>query len=246
MGALAHYLESEGIPTTQISLIREHTEIIRPPRALWVPFELGRPLGAPDAPVFQRRVLLEVLGLLEALQGPVLLEFGEEAPGDVPEAESARDGEACPVNFAPPPEAKTDGEALVSAFMREAAELQPWYDLGLKEYGRFPVGYFGPEDASKLLCRFALGQPVTVPRHDFDLASALRLAASDLKAFYYEAVLARPGSTGTRGAAAFKHWFWNETAAGRLLRAVRERCANEEDEALRMTGKMLLVPMDQG
>ena len=28
MGALAHYLEAEGVPTTQISLIREHTETI--------------------------------------------------------------------------------------------------------------------------------------------------------------------------------------------------------------------------
>ena len=47
VGALGHYLERGGVPTTQISLIREHTERIRPPRALWVPFELGRPFGVP-------------------------------------------------------------------------------------------------------------------------------------------------------------------------------------------------------
>jgi hypothetical protein len=40
----------------QISLVREHTEKINPPRALWVPFELGRPVGPPDEPAFQRRV----------------------------------------------------------------------------------------------------------------------------------------------------------------------------------------------
>ena len=78
MGALAHYLEAEGVPTTQVSLIREHTETIHPPRALWVPFELGRPLGAPEDPGLQRRVLLAALNLLEAPEGPVLLDFPEE------------------------------------------------------------------------------------------------------------------------------------------------------------------------
>ena len=56
MGALGHFLERQGIPTTGISLVREHTEVARPPRALWVTFELGRPLGIPDDAGFQRRV----------------------------------------------------------------------------------------------------------------------------------------------------------------------------------------------
>ena len=47
---LAHFFEEEGLPTTQISLIRLHTEITKPPRALWVSFELGRPLGVPGDP----------------------------------------------------------------------------------------------------------------------------------------------------------------------------------------------------
>lgn len=75
MGGLAHYLEDEGIPTTQISLIREHTTTMRPPRALWVPFPLGRPFGAPDDPALQRRTLLAALKLLEADAGPVLDDF---------------------------------------------------------------------------------------------------------------------------------------------------------------------------
>ena len=80
MGGLAHYIEEEGIPTTQISLIREHSEAIKPPRALWVPFELGRPLGVPNDADFQKRVLMSSLKLLEAEQGPVLEDFGDEAP----------------------------------------------------------------------------------------------------------------------------------------------------------------------
>ena len=64
MGAVAHYLEARGVPTTSISLVRENTVLIRPPRALWVPFPLGRPFGAPHAPDFQRRVLRRALALL--------------------------------------------------------------------------------------------------------------------------------------------------------------------------------------
>ena len=83
MGALGHYLEAEGIATTQISLVREHTEALAPPRALWVPFMLGRPFGAPGNPGFQRKVLLAALGLLERHSdsgGPVLEDFQEDAP----------------------------------------------------------------------------------------------------------------------------------------------------------------------
>lgn len=79
MGALGHYLEEEGIPTTQISLIREHTVFIRPPRALWVPFELGRPLGRPGDPDFQLDVLRAAFTLLESPTGPVLRDFPTEA-----------------------------------------------------------------------------------------------------------------------------------------------------------------------
>ncbi|PPR23423.1 MAG: hypothetical protein CFH39_00667 [Alphaproteobacteria bacterium MarineAlpha10_Bin2] len=66
MGGLAHYLEEEGLATTQISLIRLHSEKTRPPRALWVPFELGRPFGPPNDVPFQRRVLMATLELLQA------------------------------------------------------------------------------------------------------------------------------------------------------------------------------------
>ena len=60
MGGLSIFFEEAGLSTTGISLIRINTEKVAPPRALWVPFELGRPLGAPSDPAFQRRVLVRV------------------------------------------------------------------------------------------------------------------------------------------------------------------------------------------
>ena len=68
MSALGHYLEEEGIATAAISLIRPQTERTKPPRALWVPFELGRPFGPPSDPAFQKRVVVSALRLLESVR----------------------------------------------------------------------------------------------------------------------------------------------------------------------------------
>jgi len=244
VGALAHYLESEGIPTTQISLIREHTETIRPPRALWVPFELGRPLGATENPAFQRRVLLAALELLDAPQGPLLVDFPDEAPEEARGRDKDLEGWSCPVSFAPEIRHETDMERLRLSFRREVAELRPWYDLSLIKRDRTAVVEFGPESASEFLGSFAVGEKPVLPQADLSIATALRLAAQDLKAFYFEAATARPGSA-SPSSGEFNRWFWQETAAGRILKAVKERCLKEADKSLQMTGAMLLIPVDQ-
>jgi hypothetical protein len=245
VGALAHYLESEGIPTTQISLIREHTATIKPPRALWVPFELGRPLGAPGNQGFQRRVLLAALELLDApQQGPLLVDFPDEAPEEAAGGEKNMEGWSCPVTYERQTSQETDLERLRSDFKREVAELRPWYDLSLKKRDRTAVVEFSPDSASELLGSFAVGEKPVVPQAHLSLATALRLAAQDLKAFYFEAATARPGSA-SPSSGEFNRWFWQETAAGRILKAAKERCLKETDKALKMTGAMLLVPLDQ-
>jgi len=241
---LAHYLEQEGIPTTQISLIREHTETIRPPRALWVPFELGRPLGIPADFELQRRVLRAALDLLERSAGPVLVDFAAEAKA--PEREAGPDHAvwACPVNFTP---ADTDQGApakLISAFRHEVAELRSWYDLGREKSGRTAVSNFEADSAAGLLAGYILGDAPDTADMNLPLALALRLAAQDLKAFYFEAAIARPGA-GLPGSSEFNRWFWNDTAAARILKAVQKKCLTEKDEALRMTGAHLLIPLEQ-
>ena len=137
MGALGHYLEMEGIPTTQISLVREHTAALNPPRALWVPFMLGRPFGAPNDAAFQRKVLLAVLRLLERDTGPVLEDFPEDAPhsdlGEAPE------GLNCPVTF---PRMRSDG-TLTERLADEISQLRAWHDVAVKHRGRTTLGLTG-------------------------------------------------------------------------------------------------------
>ena len=109
---MGHYFEVEGLPTAQISLVRKHTVVIQPPRALWVPFDLGRPFGTPGEAAFQRRVISAALALFERESGPVLEDFPEDAPGEAP---SYAEGWSCPVALGAPPPADAKVGSLEAA-----------------------------------------------------------------------------------------------------------------------------------
>ncbi len=233
MGALGHYLEREGVPTAQISLIREQTAAIRPPRALWVPFMLGRPLGAPNQPDFQRRVLRHLLSLFER-GAPVLEDFPEDAPGGSGEAA----GFVCPVSFAA---SKPGQGGLAGAMLDEIAELGPWYELARRRRGRTTVGVFGAgvEAAARHVVSYLKDAPEAPPDSAWSAGMAVKRACDDLKAYYYEAVAAQPGNLDAK---AIETWFWTETAAAQTLLAIRDICLKSDDESLRPLGKLSLIP----
>ncbi len=235
MGALAHFFEEEGLATAQISLIREHTEVIKPPRALWVPFILGRPMGAPGDPEFQRQVLIAVLRLLEAPSGPVLEDYPHDAPGIVDEEAG---GFVCPVNFA---RAHTD-DSLASALQREIAELAPWYGEALRVRGRTIATLSGltPAAAGKFITDLIEGASPPTYNDAFNLATALRLACEDIKAYYLEAVAAQPGAHAAEQA---REWLWRETTAGNAFFALRDACLASADPGLQRYGGKGLIPL---
>lgn len=75
VGLIQRAIEYAGITTVSLSLLREITEKIRPPRALFVPFPLGYPLGEPNNPSLQLRVLRSAFALLARNDAPVLENF---------------------------------------------------------------------------------------------------------------------------------------------------------------------------
>lgn len=75
VGLLAAAIERVGVSTTSISLLREVTAIIKPPRALFVPFPLGYPLGAPNDSLLQHQIIAAALQLLKETDVPVLTDF---------------------------------------------------------------------------------------------------------------------------------------------------------------------------
>ena len=207
-----------------------------------MPFELGRPLGAPGNADFQTTVLVSALELLAAESGPVLVDFPKEAP-DAGDADGQhQDAWSCPVGFSAPAQKETDLEKQVSALKQELTELLPWYDKRLQARGRTAVATFDPEAAADLLSDYLLDRGPKVTDPAMTLAVAIRLAVQDLKTFYYEAVSYQPG-TSPPTSRAFATWFWAETACAGLIRSVRDKCATESDQAMKMTGKMFLVPM---
>jgi len=235
VGALGHWLEEEGIATTQITLVREHTAVIRPPRALWVPFVMGRPLGVPGDAAFQRRVLLAALRLLEAESGPLLEDYPEDAPqAPVDEAE----GFACPVSFSRP----VTEEGLAGALQREIAELAPWHDLARRKRRRTTAALSGlaPHATAKFVTDFISDPATPSYRADLDILQALRLATQDIKAYYQESASVQPGA---RVAHEARQWFWRDTAAGKALLELRDACLASSNEALRRFGARNLIPL---
>ena len=241
MGALAHYLEQEGVATTQISLIRNHTERIKPPRALWVPFDLGRPIGAPGQPAFQTRVVRAALALLERPSGPVLEDF----PDDEPEGAPSDMPLACPVSFAAQV-AELDAEGkLLRAFQDEVEGLRNWYDIAVEKRGRTTADTTGltPEAVAEFIAAFARGEEPDNPLVDVSLGMALKMASEDLKAYYNESVTAQPGRT--TDSISLANWFWGETAAARVLNEVRKQCLEREGREYQRLGDGMLVPRRQ-
>lgn len=243
MGALAHYLEEEGLATTQISLVRPHTETIRPPRALWVPFELGRPFGVPGDRDFQRRVIMAALGLFERSTGPVLEDFPDDAPGAASEDGS---GWVCPVALGAPPDGDAEPGSLAAALASEMHQLRPWYDIGLKARGgRTTVGVSGLEtDAlAPFITAFLTPSWPDNPRDDTRLADTLKYATEDMKSFYLEAAAAQPGRQAD--STELDSWFWEETAAAQTLFALRAVLAEAEDEYTAQVAGRSLIPQSR-
>lgn len=76
MGLVAAEIERAGIPTVAQMFLRDVAEQVRPPRALWVPFDHGYPLGEPNNENLQLDVLRQTFALLDRPgPGPVLGDF---------------------------------------------------------------------------------------------------------------------------------------------------------------------------
>jgi hypothetical protein len=242
VGGLAHYLEAEGLPTALISLIREHTERMKPPRALAVPFPLGRPFGAPNEPEFQARVLRTVLDLLDRNDGPILDDFPDAPPGPAELSEDDTEGWTCPINLKSPVNDLSDAEKFAQAIKQEIALLRPWYDESVaKQNGRRLDGLtdYTSEEIVDHLIAYAEDQSIESFVKEEPMARAIKFVADDLKHFYYQAAMARPGSASYSDV---DNWFFGETLAGMLIIEIRKIIIALDDAALKRVGMINLLP----
>jgi hypothetical protein len=235
VSALGHYLEEEGIPTVAISLIRPQTENTKPPRALWVPFELGRPFGPPSDAAFQKRAILAALRLLERETGPVIIEdFPEDDPRERPD----------PTWRAPFAKPDLDGASatrLADALEDESERVETLYRRAAEERRRTIVGLSGLSvgEAGRYMASWLRGQTPESPTPELSAPLTLRFAVDDLKAAYIEVALSGSAKPSSKQ---LGDWLWNDTAAGAAIFALRSMYLTNDDERLKAIAGLFLVP----
>jgi len=73
VGLVQREIEKAGIPTVGVSIVREYTEKVQPPRTVYVKWPFGHPLGEPGNIRQQRVVILEAFRVL----------FSATTPGEI-------------------------------------------------------------------------------------------------------------------------------------------------------------------
>ena len=207
---------------------------MRLPRFLWVPFDLGRPFGAPGAPDFQRRVLRAALELLESGEGPVVL---EDFPEDAPEGDGS-DGASwvCPVTFAAATGANPD---LVARTLEEISRLAPWFEVGGADAN--PVSGYVLEEIPARLGGIVDGTATMEAAGDVSPEEWVRLACDDLRNWYLDAARNQPGRA---SATELREWFWLQTAAAKLIAATATALLEHPEPMVKLLALRVMVPRE--
>ena len=135
MCGLAHIFESEGLSTVLVGFVREHIEVLKPARALFLDFPMGRGMGEPNKPELQKRVIRAAFDLLDISNGPVLKDFQEVIP-----VLNGRMGYALPVDLVLKVSDIGDVNQLLDEVQKEVSNLLPDYHKAKGALGRTTVG----------------------------------------------------------------------------------------------------------
>ena len=211
MCGLAHYFESEGLSTILVGFVREHIEVIRPPRSLFLDFPMGRSMGKPNDPEFQKKVIRAAFELLEASRGPVIEDFPEIIP-----VKEGRMGYALPPELVLSVSDIGDVDVIPSEVRNEMEALRPDYAAAIAARGRTTVGASGLaiEELAPFVASFLDGEIPKSPRKGMPAIPLLKLVVEDLEAYYTETRTHRDSIDDLE---LMGEWFWEKTKAGRLL-----------------------------
>ncbi|MEO1056821.1 MAG: hypothetical protein AAFY28_07895 [Actinomycetota bacterium] len=201
--------EQAGITTVNIGLVRGQLETSKPPRALYVEFPLGRPLGRPDDVELQTAVLTTALELTSRDDGPFIVDYPEVI------AEEGDEPASCPM----PPRHDPDLHPAID----EARGIRNAYQRNVDTTGRTLLGRVASPDVDGVVTlieqviRLESGERLD----DIGWDSATAIAAGqDIRAYYEEAGLQLADNV--VGARSLESWFYSATEAGQLIRRAQK------------------------
>lgn len=238
VSVLAHFLEEEGIATTVIGLLRELIERAKPPRALWVPFEMGRPLGAPNAKETQIAVLKAALELLERNDGPGLI---EDFPEQSEHQEKVKPSWASPIQTSRTEVSPDNLTDFGQAFSAELDAISAQRFASLSRLGRssFGLSELSIETIGDLLVSYLTDDRMENPTPIHSPLLTMRFAMDDLKTFYFEAAVSTGPSPESKP---LEDWFWTKTVAGQLLIELRDRGLQGADPKFKLVSTNFTMP----
>ena len=232
---LAHFFESYGFSTVLVGFVKEHIQAIKPPRALWLNFPMGRPLGKPNDPEYQKKVIRSAFNLFNSSSGPVLEDFPDIIP-----VKNGRMGYALPVELVMKKNEIGDVDIMLKEVENEIQDLKQAYDNAISDRGRTTVGAseMSISDFAPFIAIFVKGDIPKSPRKGLGAMPQLKLVVEDLQAYYTEAVTHRDGIDDFEKIGS---WFWEETKAGRLILALEAVSLESENRVLRQIVDMSLI-----
>ncbi len=202
-----------------LSLVREHSLRIKPPRTVWVPFPFGISVGHRNDVREQRAVLDLAFSTLTASEGPVLLDF---IAADRPERAAPMQASGVEVQ----------AQARSIDFV---AEVEATRD---RVHPRTGVSHVDPKDYGALarwLVRYAAGEESDFPGRsaELELLAFIRLAVEDLRVMYARD---RMQTLPDESSDDRQLWLLGATAFGVFLRTLRDHLEASDDPKIKAAG----------
>jgi len=235
VSVLAHFFESFGLSTVLVGFVKEHIQAIKPPRALWLDFPMGRPLGKPNDIEFQKKIIRTAFKMFNEKSGPVLREFPDVIP-----VKNGRMGYALPVELVIDKNNIGNIDLLVQEVKTEIESLNKDYTRAVTFRKRTTLGASEMKisDYVNYISLFIKGDIPNSPRKGIGPVPLLKLVVEDLQAYYTETITFRDKiddfeKIGT--------WFWEKTKAGKLILCLEAVSLKSENRVLKQIVDMSLI-----
>ncbi len=172
---------------------------------------MGRGMGKPNDPAFQKKVIRAAFELFDATEGPVIEDFPEVIP-----VKYGRMGYALPPELVLSVDDIGDVGAVLAEVNAEMQALRPDYDAAVAARGRTTVGAseLAIEELAPFVAGFLGGEIPQSPRKGMPAIPLLKLVVEDLEAYFTETRTHRDGIDDLE---LMGKWFWEETRTGRML-----------------------------